>query len=133
MKPSVIHEDDVEALDLPGRRLSWLVTSDSLDARHCSMCLIRVAPGQTVRPAHSHPNGEEVIYVITGAGRVMIEGVVHPVRAGSAVLFPQGKVHMLQNSGTEEMKVACFFAPPSSLETYKFFEDIDFPAHQETE
>ena len=57
----------------------------------------------------------------------MIDGTVYPVRAGSAVLFPQGKVHMLQNSGTEEMKVACFFAPPSSLDTYKFFEDVDFP------
>ena len=127
MKSSVIHEDDVKALDLPGRRLSWLVTADSLKAEHCSMCMIRVAPGQTVRPAHSHPNGEEAIYIITGSGRVMIDGVVEPVRAGSAVLFPQGKIHMLQNSGTEEMKVVCFFAPPSSLDTYKFFEDVDFP------
>jgi quercetin dioxygenase-like cupin family protein len=128
MKSSVIHEDDVKALDLPGRRLSWLVTADSLNAQHCSMCLIRVAPGQTVRPAHSHPNGEEAIYIISGSGRVMIEGVVEPVRAGSVVLFPQGKIHMLQNSGTEEMKVVCFFAPPSSLDTYKFFEDVEFPA-----
>jgi quercetin dioxygenase-like cupin family protein len=90
--------------------------------------MIRVAPGQTVRPAHSHPNGEEAIYIITGAGRVMIDGVVEAVSAGSAVLFPQGKVHMLQNSGSEEMKVVCFFAPPSSLDTYKFFDDIEFPA-----
>ncbi len=44
------------------------------------------------------------------------------------VLFPQGKVHMLQNSGTEEMKVICFFAPPSDLGTYKFFKDVDFPS-----
>jgi quercetin dioxygenase-like cupin family protein len=122
-----VHEDDVPAIDLPGRRLSWLVTAERLGAAHCSMCVIRVAPGETVRPAHSHPNGEEVIYVITGSGRVMIEGVVTPVRAGSAVLFPQGRVHMLQNSGSGEMKVACFFAPPSSLDTYRFFEDVDFP------
>jgi oxalate decarboxylase/phosphoglucose isomerase-like protein (cupin superfamily) len=58
----------------------------------------------------------------------MIDGVVEPVQAGCAVLFPQGKVHMLQNSGTQPMKVACFFAPPSSLETYKFFDEIEFPA-----
>jgi quercetin dioxygenase-like cupin family protein len=128
MKPLVVHENEVDALDLPGRRLSWLVTQDNVEAQHCSMCMIRVAPGQTVRPAHSHPNGEEVIYIITGSGKVMIEGVVHAVRAGSAVLFPQGAIHMLQNSGAEEMKVVCFFAPPSSLDTYKFFDDIEFPA-----
>jgi quercetin dioxygenase-like cupin family protein len=128
MKPTTVHESDVEAIDIPGRRLSWLITAERVGAEHCSMCVIRVPPGQTVRPAHSHPNGEEVIYIITGSGRVMIEGVVQSVRAGSAVLFPQGHIHMLQNSGTEEMKVACFFAPPSSLDTYKFFDDIDFPA-----
>ena len=128
MKPTVVHERSVEALDLPGRHLSWLITADSVGAEHCSMCMIRVAPGQTVRPAHSHPNGEEAIYIVTGSGRVMIDGTVQPVSAGSAVLFPQGKIHMLQNSGTEEMKVVCFFAPPSSLETYKFFEDVEFPA-----
>ena len=128
MKPLVIHESDVQPLDLPGRRLSWLVTGESVGAEHCSMCMIRVAPGQTVRPAHSHPNGEEAIYIISGSGRVMIDGAVHAVRAGSAVLFPQGQVHMLQNSGTEDMKVVCFFAPPSSLDTYRFFDGIDFPS-----
>ncbi len=34
---------------------------------------------------------------------------------------------MLQNTGDDEMKVICFFAPPSDLGTYKFFEDIEFP------
>ena len=128
MTRTVVHEDSVDALDLPGRRLSWLINSELVGAEHCSMCMIRVRPGQTVRPAHSHPNGEEAIYIVTGSGRVLIDGVVQSVTAGSAVLFPQGKIHMLQNSGTEEMKVVCFFAPPSSLDTYKFFEDIEFPA-----
>ena len=128
MRPRVVDERNVEALDLPGRRLSWLITKELVGAEHCSMCLITVAPGQTVRPAHSHPNGEEVIYIISGSGRVLIDGDVYAVCAGCAVLFPQGHVHMLQNSGDEDMKVACFFAPPSSLDTYKFFDDIDFPA-----
>jgi quercetin dioxygenase-like cupin family protein len=127
MRRLVVDEKDAEVVDLPGRRLSWLVTSGLVGAEHCSMCMIRVAPGETVRPAHSHPNGEEVIYIVTGSGRALIDGVVHPVHAGTAVLFPQGQIHMLQNSGTEEMKVVCFFAPPSSLDTYKFFDDIDFP------
>lgn len=127
MKPTAAHENDVRELDLPGRHLRWLVNSDLLGAKHLSMCVIRVEPGETVRPAHSHPNGEEVIYVVKGSGRVMIEGEVGPVQEGSAVLFPQGAVHMLQNTGSEEMKVACFFAPATNLDNYKFFEDVDFP------
>jgi hypothetical protein len=34
---------------------------------------------------------------------------------------------MLRNSGTEEMKVVCFFAPATNLDNYKFFEDVEFP------
>jgi quercetin dioxygenase-like cupin family protein len=128
MKKTVVDESDIAALDLPGRRLRWLVNADTVNAEHCSMCMIEVQPGETVKPAHSHPNGEEAIYIISGSGRVMIDGTVQPVTAGCAVLFPQGKVHMLQNSGTDLMKVVCFFAPPSSLETYKFFDEIEFPA-----
>lgn len=128
MKLPIVDECSVEALDLPGRRLRWLITPETVSARYCSMCVILVAPGETVRPAHSHPHGEEVIYIVQGSGRVMIEGVVEPVKQGSVVLFPQGKVHMLQNNGTDEMKVACFFAPATSLENYKFYEGIEFPA-----
>ena len=43
------------------------------------------------------------------------------------MLFPRGIVHMLHNTGAEEMKVVCFFAPATSLENYKMFEGVDFP------
>lgn len=127
MKLPIVNEATIEALDLPGRQLRWMITKQSVDARHCSMCVIEVGPGQTVRPAHSHPNGEEVIYIIEGKGRVLMNGVVEPVKQGCAVLFPQGSIHMLQNAGEENLKVVCFFAPPSDLSTYKFFEDVQFP------
>ncbi|HTZ56450.1 MAG TPA: cupin domain-containing protein [Acidobacteriaceae bacterium] len=123
----IVDENSIEALDLPGRKLRWLMSPETVDPKHCSMCVIQVAPGETVRPAHSHPNGEEIIYIVRGTGKVMIDGVVQPVKAGNAVLFPQGKVHMLRNSGVEEMKVVCFFAPATNLENYKFFEGVEFP------
>jgi quercetin dioxygenase-like cupin family protein len=127
MAVPAIHEDEVEGLDLPGRNLRWLVNAESLGANHMSVCVIKVAAGDKVRPAHSHPNGEESIYIISGEGRVLVDGEVSPVRAGTIVLFPQGKVHMLQNTGPSEMKVICFFAPRTDLENYKFFDDVDFP------
>ena len=122
-----IHEDDVEALGLPGRQLRWVVAPEALKADHCSTCVIRVAPGDKVRPAHSHPNGEEVIYIIRGTGRVLVGDQVQPVRPGTTVLFPQGVVHMLHNTGNDEMKVVCFFAPPTGLDNYRMHEDVDFP------
>ena len=129
MSVPTMHERDADMLDLPGRALRWLVSDkpNAIQATHCSMCVIRVPPGQKVRPAHSHPNGEEVIYIISGSGRVLVSGEVEPVAPGTCVLFPQGAVHMLHNTGGEEMKVVCFFAPPTGLENYRMHEDVDFP------
>ena len=123
-----VHELQLEELGLPGRHLSWAVGKGGLTSALCSTCIIRVAPGEKVRPAHSHPQGEEVIYIIHGTGRVLVAGEVTAVRAGSVVLFPQGAVHMLQNTGTDEMKVVCFFAPATTLENYQMHEGVDFPA-----
>jgi quercetin dioxygenase-like cupin family protein len=122
-----IHETEVEELDLPGRHLRWVVSPEGIPAANCSACVIRVAPGEKVRPAHSHPHGEEVIYIIRGSGRVLVAGEVSPVHEGTTVLFPQGAVHMLHNTGSEEMKVICFFAPSTGLENYRMYEEVDFP------
>jgi quercetin dioxygenase-like cupin family protein len=127
MSVPVIHETEVEELDLPGRRFRWLVAEDRIQSKYSSVCVIRLQPGDKVTPAHSHPQGEEVIYIISGSGRVLVEGEVAQVRAGSTVLFPQGAVHMLHNTGSEEMKVVCFFAPPTSLDNYKLHPGVDFP------
>ena len=127
MAVPLVRESDIEELDLPGRHLRWLANAETLGARHLSMCVIRVASGEKVRPAHSHPHGEEIIYIIQGSGRVLVDGEVDNVEVGTAVLFPQGKIHMLHNTGPEEMKVACFFAPATNLENYVFFDDVDFP------
>ena len=123
----IVDEQTIPALDLPGRMLRWVVTNETTGAKNCSMCVIEVQPGQTVKPAHSHPLGEEVIYLLSGSGRVWIEGEIGSVKQGCAILFPQGKVHMLQNTSAEVMKVACFFSPATGLDNYRFFDDIEFP------
>lgn len=124
---TIIHESEVPETLQPGRYMRWLVNEDSLQAKNLSLCIIRVMPGESVRPAHSHPKSEELIYIITGEGKVMIENEVGAVRAGSAILFEQGKIHMLKNTGDIEMKVICFFAPATGLDNYKTFEGISFP------
>jgi quercetin dioxygenase-like cupin family protein len=127
MPVPAMHEDDADALGLPGRELRWLIAPTAVPAEGCSACVIRVAPGDRVRPAHSHPNGEEVIYIITGSGRVLVGADVRPITPGTVVLFPRGVVHMVHNTSDEEMKVVCFFAPATNLDNYRMHEEVDFP------
>ncbi len=127
-----IHESEVYEKAVPGRFLRWIVDSkDGLEADCCSCCVMRVLPGKTVQPAHCHPQGEELIYIIRGEGKVYVDGVIKPVREGSAVLFERNAIHMVRNSGSEEMKVICFFAPASSLEEYEFHPEIEFDGGKE--
>ena len=123
----IVHETDVPEVQHPGRSMRWLANEDSLQANNLSCCVIRVQPGEAVRPAHSHPKSEELIYIMSSHGKVMIEGEVGEVKTGSAILFEQGKVHMLKNTGDVEMKVICFFAPATNIDNYLMFEDIEFP------
>jgi len=122
----VIHETDVEEKKIPGRFIRWIADEKTIQPQYLSSCVIRVLPGETVQPAHSHPEGEELIYVVSGTGQAWVDGEIQPMRTGTAVLFEQGQVHMIRNVGDEEMKVVCFFAPPTGLDNYKLFEGVEF-------
>jgi len=122
----IINECDVKEKEIPGRFIRWIADEKTLQPKHLSSCVIRVMPGETVKPAHSHPDGEELIYIVSGEGQVWVEGEIRPVESGTAVLFETGAVHMLRNTGGEEMKVVCVFAPPTALDNYKHYEGLEF-------
>lgn len=123
-----IHESDVEEKAVPGRFIRWIADKKTMQPEFLSSCIIRVMPGETVQPAHSHPEGEELIYLISGSGEAWVDGEIEPMRAGTAVLFEKGSVHMIRNAGSDEMKVICFFSPPTGLENYKHYEGLEFKA-----
>lgn len=130
LKMKIVHECDIPEKAVPGRFLRWIADSGSLQPEFLSSCTMRVMPMETVKPAHSHPTGEELIYVISGQGKVYVDGEVQDLSPGDAVLFTRGCIHMVRNSGREEMKVICFFAPATSLGDYRFHPEVSFPENQ---
>ena len=53
------------------------------------MTHVRIHPGETV-PTHTHPDEDQVYYVVTGTGFVVLDGERTDVAAGSSVLIPIG-------------------------------------------
>ena len=53
MSVPVLHEDEVEELDLPGRRFRWLVADELPNPKHCSVCVIRVPRAKRCVPRTS--------------------------------------------------------------------------------
>jgi len=64
-------------------------------------------------PRHYHLY-EEVIYVLDGDGVMHMNESQSPLRAGSAIHLPPGKLHTLENSGPGVMRVLGVFRPAGS-------------------
>lgn len=64
-------------------------------------------------PDHFH-RYDEVVYVLGGNGALHVAGESAPVTAGTAIHFPAGLVHCLENTGPGEMQVLGVFRPAGS-------------------
>lgn len=52
---------------------------------------------------HRHTRTEELYLIVSGRGEVLLNGVPHPVGAGSVALTGVGNVHGLRNTGPDEL------------------------------
>jgi mannose-6-phosphate isomerase-like protein (cupin superfamily) len=111
------------AEELPGRRLRWLVTPDTLGVRNLSMAVMDCPAGATVRPLHAHRDTEEVIFILEGQGEAWVDGEVASFGEGDAVLFPANSRHIVRNTGAEPLRTCSIFSPPTSPESYLVYAE----------
>lgn len=62
----------------------------------------RLAPGASVG-LHMHRTDSEVIFILSGSGKVLCDGEMEPVEAGDCHYCPKGKSHSLLNQGKDEL------------------------------
>ena len=77
------------------------------ETKRLNLTQVRIHPGQTV-PAHTHPDEDQVYYVATGTGFVVLDGARTDVSAGSCVLIPLGTEHEITNTGPEPLDYVFF-------------------------
>lgn len=90
-----------------------------------SMGFQTVAPGCRIRE-HSHGDQIELQICFRGQGRVMVEGVAHPLIPGTACFLGYGVKHEIINESDDELVMMWVISPPG-LED--FFRDIGRPRH----
>ena len=93
-----------------GREISIALGRDASSAspkdRHpFDVEIVRVPPGQTPYPYHSHAAQWEFYHVISGRGVVRHEGGTTPVEAGDAFIFPPDEPHQFHNNSSEDLVV----------------------------
>jgi mannose-6-phosphate isomerase-like protein (cupin superfamily) len=113
MRGFVISENSVEGSRDEGDTASVKLTigrdngSDRLEQR-----VIRFAPGRS--KTHSLDGRQEVVYVVSGRGTLVIEGHPHKLEPETAAYVAAGERFVLDNPGPEELVVVAVSAPQAN-------------------
>jgi mannose-6-phosphate isomerase-like protein (cupin superfamily) len=101
-----------------GSTITSLLDSANAPVRNQSLAEARIpAGGSTQR--HYHKDSEELYYLLSGSGRMEIDGETKDVGPGDAILIPAGSWHEI--TAEEELVFLCCCAPPYRHED-TFFE-----------
>jgi mannose-6-phosphate isomerase-like protein (cupin superfamily) len=69
-----------------------------------------VPPGITTH-AHYHRKAEEIYYILTGSGEVVVGEAAESVKPGDGIAIPPGAPHQIRNTGEEDLVFLCCCLP----------------------
>jgi oxalate decarboxylase/phosphoglucose isomerase-like protein (cupin superfamily) len=125
----------IDPNDLPTFTFGWgvikpLISQDNVaETPHVSLMHVVLLPGQG-HERHNHPDSDEILYVLAGAGDQMVDdGTPFPVRPGQAIWIPKGAFHSTVNTGWEPMVLLAIYAPAGAEQVLKTLPDyVEVPA-----
>jgi uncharacterized cupin superfamily protein len=80
--------------------------STDLKERHpFDVEIVRIPPGKTPYPYHSHSAQWEFYHVISGKGVVRHKDGTTSIATGDAFIFQPGEPHQMTNDGTEDLLI----------------------------
>ncbi len=92
-----------------------LCSPRNASVRNQSVAEATIPPGGFVRE-HYHRTTEELYYVLSGMGRMTLEGETRNVSAGDLVVILPGKRHRIDNLGRDPLVLIVTCSPPYTVE-----------------
>jgi mannose-6-phosphate isomerase-like protein (cupin superfamily) len=93
-----------------GSQIRELLAHRNSHIRNQSLAEATIAPGSATRE-HYHLKCEEIYYILSGAGRMKIEGELREVGPLDAIAIPPGARHKIWNTGPDPLVLLCCCAP----------------------
>jgi oxalate decarboxylase/phosphoglucose isomerase-like protein (cupin superfamily) len=91
--------------------IKWFVTPFAIQGASSSLGEVIVNPGKG-HARHNHPEAEEVIYVISGEARQMVDdGEPFAIKEGDAVHIPKGAWHSTYNRTWRPLRLIVTYTP----------------------
>jgi len=104
MKPGIVirkQEAEAAAIREDWGSLQWTATEELTATPGLTLGRVVLKPGAS-NPRHSHPNCDEVLYVLSGRLQHETGGEISILEAGDTLAIPAGVPHQAVNIGTEE-------------------------------
>lgn len=96
---------------LPWGHLSWLIGARQLAGAEQTLGVVTIYPGKR-NPLHSHPNCEELLYVISGECDHKLGDELFHLVPGMVICIPRGIAHWARCSSGEPLVAVISFSSP---------------------
>ena len=93
-----------------GSQIRELLAYRNSSIRHQSLAEATIAVG-TATQEHYHQVSEEIYYILSGSGRMKLDGELRDVGPLDAIAIPPGARHKIWNTGPEPLVLLCCCAP----------------------
>lgn len=91
--------------------IKWLVSPDNTPGANITFGQVVLLPGEG-HTRHNHPQSEEILYVLSGTGRQMVDDQPEfEVRAGDTIYIPTAIYHSTVNTGWEPLVLLAIYNP----------------------
>ena len=110
----LVHPSDVETMVFDWGTIKWMSEPRVTQTRGFAMGVVFLQPGKG-HTRHNHPGCEEILYIISGRGKQMIDiggEQWKPVSEGDVVHIPADIFHGMINTGWEPLKMVAVYCPP---------------------
>jgi mannose-6-phosphate isomerase-like protein (cupin superfamily) len=106
-----VRRDEAKVYHLLGRDWFYCIGPENTDARNVALG-VAVFPAGSTPPGHVHDAEEELIYIVSGEGKLVTPQETVALSPGIAVYIPVGLHHATVCEGPEPLELISVFSPP---------------------
>jgi quercetin dioxygenase-like cupin family protein len=106
-----VARDEAQCFPLPGRNWYLYIGPENSATQHLTVGTAVFPPGSKP-PGHIHDTQEEIIYIMSGHGRLVTPEATAQLEPGVSVFIPIGTFHATESDGPEPLHMVCSFSPP---------------------
>lgn len=99
--------------DLENTKRIILVDRDTVGAREITFGYLKWEQKTSFHKRHVHKDAEEVIYIVSGKGRIGVDQEEFEVDKGDTVWIPRGVVHWAYNPFDEPSEMLLVYSRPT--------------------